>query len=94
MKSLSVSPSILWVKIVTSTRPQGQTQVGVVTFVFGQAADLVDKPQPLGKIREKEGPEQMVLIDDFPVGQLVSEPPKLYTLQRGHAAAAGNAAPL
>jgi hypothetical protein len=69
----------------------GQQNVGMVALLFRDRAGAVDEVERFLKIGEAENLVQMMLGDDFPIGQFSFEGGQGVAFERGNAAAAGNA---
>ena len=60
-------------------------------LLFGDGAGAIDESERFGEIRESKYFVQVVLIDDFPVGQLRLERLQSIAFERRNATAARNA---
>ena len=70
-----------------------EQNVGMMALLFGERADLVDERQRPPEVRELVSAHDVVLADHLPLRrlrQLAMNPGELSSLQRRHAAMAGN----
>ena len=63
----------------------------MVSLFFGDRAHAIDEIQGLLEVRKSEDARYVVLIHHLPLRKLVAVAVQLISLQRRHAAAAGNA---
>jgi hypothetical protein len=65
----------------------------MVSLLFGQSPDSIDKIERLLEIGESKGPGNVMFVDDLPIGRLRKlriDLVQFFTLERWHAATAGN----
>ena len=86
MKSLSVRPFTLWVQMVTSTRPPGNQQIGVMPFGLGDLAHPIREVERAGEVREHEGAGDSAVFGVAPSLHLAQVALHPGGIHRGHPA--------
>jgi hypothetical protein len=68
----------------------GEQDVGVMSLLFGDRADLVGERQRFLKVGKREAAGDVVIVDDLPVGDFFEQAIEFDAFESGGASAAGD----